>query len=507
MVDGAHKPEAQPEVLSWLSLGQDAADRMAQQNDKRESGVTPESSQAPLRQDGGQAAGPAPGSAPGSAPGPTPGQEGGLVAEPNRWLMNLNLSYEDMLRSAVDWLWETNAQLGFTQVAALHDDVKLPAGLQTGGGLVDLYEPAEAAVDGPSLAELLAAREAFRHVTVLIGEPDDEELRRGQRYRLSGVPLYDRRNGQFLGYRGTGALAGAPESVEMGAAQPESVEPQSAEPESPEPAPDEPDNRLLSLLEQALSRKDQLEWELSKAGHKTFEARLESIAHELRTPLNAIIGFAEIIKTRALGNDLERYVNYGNDIYDSGVHMVALVNNLIDLARIDSRQDPLQHELLDARQVVASALRMLEEQAADKGIKLVNHLTQELPALRSERQALRQIFLNLLSNGIKYTRSGGAVGVESEISREGVVSIVVWDTGIGIPLEEQEKVFQRTYRVKGAANAGKPGSGLGLAISRDLARAMGGDITVLSRPGQGARFTVRLPAAGDSNAMYDSNAT
>ena len=455
MVDGAHKPELQPEVLSWLTLGQEAADRMAQQGDKRESGLTPALSQNALSQDKG------------------------LVAEPNRWLMNLNLSYEDMLRSAVDWLWESNAQLGFTQVSTLDGDIPLPPPLQIGGNLLELQDLAEPASDAPSMAELLDAREAFRGITVAIGDAGDEPDG-GQRYRLSGVPLYDRRNGAFLGYRGTGCLA------------------DEAEPDVPAPA--EPDNRLLGLLEQALSRKDQLEWELSKAGHKTFEARLESIAHELRTPLNAIIGFAEIIKTRALGNDLERYVNYGNDIYDSGVHMVALVNNLIDLARIDSRQDPLQHELLDAREVVASALRMLEEQAADKGIKLVNHLNQELPALRSERQALRQIFLNLLSNGIKYTRSGGAVGVESEISREGAVSIVVWDTGIGIPLEEQEKVFQRTYRVQGAANAGKPGSGLGLAISRDLARAMGGDITVLSRPGQGARFTVRLPAAGENSA-------
>jgi len=498
MVDGAHKPEVQPEVLSWLSLGQEAADRMAQQGKKQQSG--PESGPAP-------ASGQAPSSQALSSQDPSSqdpsSQDKGLVAEPNRWLMNLNLSYEDMLRSAVDWLWETNAQLTFTQVSTLHDDIRLSAPLQTGSGLVDVLDLAQEADDEPLMVDLLDAREAFRGTTVLISEPQGkpksepgDELgdepaaapdagagtaspAEQRLYRLSGVPLYDRRNGQFLGYRGTGVVVGKAEATAQRSAR--------------------PDNRLLSLLEQALSRKDQLEWELSKAGHKTFEARLESIAHELRTPLNAIIGFAEIIKTRALGNDLERYVNYGNDIYDSGVHMVALVNNLIDLARIDSRQDPLQHELLDAREVVASALRMLEEQAANKGIKLVNHLNQELPALRSERQALRQIFLNLLSNGIKYTRSGGAVGVESEISREGIVSIVVWDTGIGIPLEEQEKVFQRTYRVQGAANAGKPGSGLGLAISRDLARAMGGDITVLSRPGQGARFTVRLPAAGDSS--------
>ena len=110
---------------------------------------------------------------------------------------------------------------------------------------------------------------------------------------------------------------------------------------------------------------------------------------------------------------------------------------------------------------------------------------------------MRQIFLNLLSNGIKYTRPGGAVGVEAEPASDGMLTIVVWDTGIGIPLDEQEKIFQRTYRVPGAANADKSGSGLGLSISRDLARSMGGDITVLSKPGHGARFSVRLPAFND----------
>ncbi|MGF1609226.1 MAG: sensor histidine kinase [Kiloniellales bacterium] len=399
-------------------------------------------------------------------------------AEPTRWLLNLNLSYEDMLRSVVDWLWEANAQLVLTHASPLRSDVRIPAPLEVGNSLSALGDVAEEQPALPPLRDILAARQSFRDAHFIVLEPDERQIA----CRLTGVPFFDRRNGQFLGYRGTGSLVAA-EQVER---------PQA-----------EADKRLLSLLEHALARKDQLEWELSKAGHRTFQARLEATAHELRTPLNAIIGFAEIIKTQALGDNLDRYIDYGADIYESGVHMVSLVNNLVDLARIESSRDHLKQELLDARKIVASAMRMLEEQAGEKGVKLVNHLSRQLPLLRSERQALRQIFLNLLSNGIKYTRPGGAVGVEADPVSDEMVNIVVWDTGIGIPPEEQERIFERSYRIQGAANAGMPGSGLGLSISRDLARAMGGDISVISRPGQGARFIVRLPAAEESPDQPD----
>jgi len=399
-------------------------------------------------------------------------------AEPTRWMLNLNLSYEDMLRSAVDWLWEANAQLVLTHVAPLRGDVRIPSPLEVGNNLTALADVAEEQPVLPPLRELLEARQSFRDAQFIVAQADDRQ----SACQLTGVPFYDRRSGQFLGYRGTGNLVAAE---------------QVARPQA------EADKRLLALLEHALARKDQLEWELSKAGHRTFQTRLESVAHELRTPLNAIIGFAEIIKTQALGGNLERYIDYGSDIYESGVHMVSLVNNLVDLARIESSRDHLKQELLDARKVVASAMRMLEEQAAEKGVKLVNHLSRQLPLLRSERQALRQIFLNLLSNGIKYTRPGGAVGVEADPVAGEMVNIVVWDTGIGIPPDEQERIFERTYRVQGAANAGMPGSGLGLSISRDLARAMGGDISVISRPGQGARFVVRLPAAEEDAEQQD----
>ncbi len=407
---------------------------------------------------------------------PEDGQDSLRMAEPDRWLMNLNMSYEDMLRSSVDWLWETNARMILTYVSMpIGSASRIPPQMQVGQELQQLAERQVKDSGQAPMAETLEARQGFRDVRFSVGRLGAEDLV----YGASGVPFYDRRSGQFLGYRGTGneILKGA--------------KPAGGQPES--------DLQILGLLESALARKDQLEWELSRSGQKTIEARLASIAHELRTPLNAIIGFAEMIKTRALGEDVDRYAEYGGDIHDSAVHMVALVNNLIDLAKIDTNGTQEKPESLDVREVAVAALRMLEDQAVESGVSLINNLPNNLPRVRCERRALRQIFINLLSNAIKYTKAGGAVGVEVEPESEDetALSIVVWDTGVGIPTDQQDKIFERTYRVQGEANAGKPGSGLGLSISRDLARSIGGEITVASQPGQGARFTLRLPTSSE----------
>ena len=404
------------------------------------------------------------------------------MAEPNRWLMNLNLSYEDMLRSAVDWIWECNAQLTLTYVSRANGSgTRLPSALLVGRSLQELDPNVTGKeADEPAFSDQLEARQAFRDVRLSFQESDQEAGGQPGDVKLTGVPFYDRRNGRFLGYRGTGTAVAHDSEAGSG-----------------------PDHQIVALLESALARKDQLEWEMSKAGHKTFEGRLAAIAHELRTPLNAIVGFSEIIKTRALGNELDRYVEYGSDIHESGVHMVALVNKLIDLARInphgeDADDDSHAPEPIDVHDVVAGAVRMLEDQSSDAAVRLINHLPRELPTLAGDKQALRQILINLLSNAIKYTRPGGAVGVEADSDpAEGTLSIEVWDTGVGIPAEEQERIFERNYRIADEANVDKAGSGLGLAISRDLARSMGGDISVESKYGQGARFTVTLPLPND----------
>jgi signal transduction histidine kinase len=388
-------------------------------------------------------------------------------------LSRLSLRYNDMLRSAVDWLWETDARLNLTYVSPpIATTLGVPAQMLIGRSLLRLFGLEEGERVSGRMAAAIAARRSFRdeHFVLDIGEG----LRTS--YRVTGVPYYSETAGRFAGYRGTGTAI--PESLD-------------ATTEDAETA-----GQLLEMLEAALVRKDQLEWELSKAGDETLQTRLAGIAHELRTPLNAIIGFAEVIKERQLGDDWSRYQDYARNIHESGLHLLEVINDLIDLARIDAGHKTLEAERLDVGPIVASALRMLEDKAQEAEVLLVNDLAPGTPRVKGERHALRQILLNLLTNAIKFTPAGGAVGIEWQTRGAETLDLVVWDTGVGIDPKDQERVFERSYRAP-QKDLERPGSGLGLSISRNLARAMGGDITITSRPGKGSRVTLQLPLAPD----------
>ena len=388
------------------------------------------------------------------------------------WQTPLSVRYEDMLRSAVDWMWESDEQLRFTYVSPpIAHSLGVPAPRLTGCPLFDVIADA----DEPSAVSLLAATDAYRAFRVEAIALEAGGGRR-PRCRLTGTPFYDIA-GRFAGYRGTGTLIGRSGSQ--------------AEPPRPD---DEARGQLMEMLEAALARKDQLELEMSDSGQRSFQARLVAVAHELRTPLGAILGFAETIRDRHFGDDMGRYVEYGGNIHYSAVHMLELVDSLMAMADIEAGERGHASDALDAREVVAGSLSMLNVRAAGAGVNLVNDLPSDLPPVRGERRALRQIILNLLSNAITFTPPGGRAGVSGRRADNGAVEIVVWDTGIGIAENEQAKIFDYAYRVSPAVSGlDRPGSGLGLAISRDLARSMGGDITVDSQPDHGSRFTVRLP--------------
>ncbi len=384
-------------------------------------------------------------------------------------LSRLSLRHNDMLRSAVDWLWETDARLALTYVSPpVATTLGVPAQILTGRSLFDLLGLEDSDREGGIVIAAIAARQPFRdeHFTL------DSGTGASATFRITGVPYYDVNTGDFAGFRGTGTAL--------------RVNGDRAAPTAPAA------KSLLRLLESALARKDQLEWELMQAGDQALQTRLAGIAHELRTPLNAIIGFAQVIMEQHLGEDPARYQDYARNINESGLHMLEVVNDLIDLAKIDAGHQTLDAESLDVESIAASALRMLEDKAQEAGVALINDIPAELPRIRGERHALRQILLNLVTNAIKYTPSGGSAGLEAEIGAPDTLTLTVWDNGVGIAPEEQERVFERAYRV---AETGleRPGSGLGLAISRNLARAMGGDITIASTPGRGTRVTLSLP--------------
>ncbi|MEE8275595.1 MAG: ATP-binding protein [Alphaproteobacteria bacterium] len=385
------------------------------------------------------------------------------------WQTPLSVRYEDMLRSSVDWLWEVDERIRFTYVSPpIASCLGVPAKQLIGCDLFGIAGGEQPANGGVYAA--VEARRAFRAEEAVLDAGGGHHAL----CRLTGLPFYDIA-GRFAGYRGTGT------AIDKSA------------PHANGHGDDAETNRqLMDVLEAALARKDELELERSESAQGSVQSRLVAVAHELRTPLAAIIGFAETLRDRHFGDDPDRYAEYGGNIHYSAVHMLELVENLMAMA---GTAQPGQNSA-DAREIVAGSVCMLEGRAAGAGVELASEIPSDLPRVKGEPRALRQIVLNLLSNAIAFTPPGGRAGVAGRRAADGTVELAVWDTGIGIPEQEHERIFDYAYRVEhDAPTLTRSGSGLGLALSRDLARALGGDINVASEPGRGSRFTLRLPAA------------
>jgi len=380
--------------------------------------------------------------------------------------------YRDLLRASIDWLWETDDELKLGEVSSgFCATIGRPEHTLRGSALVEL-----AAADKPedrelaeALAHVLAARRPFRHLPIVIIDANGKRLR----FLVSGLPYYHPEGGRYAGYRGTAVRA--PLTAVLGSEESET------------------NRRLLNLLEAALSRKDELELGHLEAAAKSDWSKLGALAHELRTPLNAIMGFAEIIRDQRFGENLERYRQYAGLIHDSGHHLLDVVQDLLELTDRERRKvEFAASQLIDPLKVASFVLIVMEDEAARMGISLVNRLPENLPDIRAERRMLRQILLNLVTNAIKYTVTGGEVRLSASIESGSMLAITVSDTGIGIREEDQERIFLRHVRAAASAHL-EGGKGLGLAIARELARKMGGDIRVTSAPGKGSHFTLALP--------------
>lgn len=259
---------------------------------------------------------------------------------------------------------------------------------------------------------------------------------------------------------------------------------------------------LEETLEE-LTRKN-LELDIASAQAETaLKAKNEFLAamsHELRTPLNAIIGFAEAMEMEVFGNLNDQYKNYSADIGQAGRHLLGLINDVLDVAVLESNRLVIHTESLSAARLVEQALSLVKMRAADRKVE-VSGLPDGVDAVvKADDRRATQIFVNLLANAVKFTPEGGRVGVELEAGG-GFAAITVWDTGIGIPEDKQELVFDKFQQVEDTVyNRKGDGTGLGLHISRELARLMDGDISLRSESKGGSRFTVTLPLAAEGEA-------
>jgi signal transduction histidine kinase len=225
--------------------------------------------------------------------------------------------------------------------------------------------------------------------------------------------------------------------------------------------------------------------------HKS--AFLANMSHELRTPLNSINGFSDVLLTGIGGPLTEKQREYLADIRGSGDHLLALINDVLDLSKVEAGRMELHPTEFDLRETVEGAYRSVAPLAQQKGQRLTLG-GDGGGVVRLDQGRFRQVLLNVLSNAVKYTPDGGSV--MTTVGREdGVVRIAVRDTGVGIAPEDQARVFDDFARIESGYAKTQQGTGLGLALARRLARLMGGDITLASSPGEGSTFTITVPAA------------
>jgi signal transduction histidine kinase len=219
---------------------------------------------------------------------------------------------------------------------------------------------------------------------------------------------------------------------------------------------------------------------------------LANMSHELRTPLNAIIGFSEVLIERMFGELNEKQADYLADIHSSGKHLLSLINDILDLSKIEAGHMELDLEDFDAPAALGNAMSLVRERAQRHGITLVIAVDPTVGEIQADQRKFKQILLNLLSNAVKFTPDGGQVTVRAQRQADGLAVSVI-DTGIGIAVDDQAVVFDEFRQVGRHYTNKQEGTGLGLALTKRFVELHGGTLTLQSVLGQGSTFTFTLP--------------
>jgi two-component system cell cycle sensor histidine kinase PleC len=253
-------------------------------------------------------------------------------------------------------------------------------------------------------------------------------------------------------------------------------------------------NHLLTELMQAKQESDRGR-ERAEAASVAKSQFLANMSHELRTPLNAILGFSEMIASRMFAGDPERNFEYAQLIHSSGGHLLALINDILDLAKIEAGRWKLEEGEQDLHRIAGDALQLVTWRTKDSNAVLQNTIDPNLSLIYADERAVKQILLNLLSNAVKFTPKGGRVTAFARMDADGGLAFGVSDTGIGIAAEDQKRVFDSFGQGKHDIAITDKGTGLGLAIVKGLSESHDGHVTLWSEVGKGTRVTVHLPAS------------
>jgi signal transduction histidine kinase len=221
-------------------------------------------------------------------------------------------------------------------------------------------------------------------------------------------------------------------------------------------------------------------------------AFLANMSHELRTPLNSVIAMSDILLEKYFGELTERQEEYIRSVRESGDHLLSLINDVLDLSKVEAGHSPLEPSQVDLANLLGGSLAIVRERAHNHGIILTCEAPDGLPTISADERKVKQIVFNLLSNAVKFTPDGGRVGIEA-VAKENEVWVCVWDTGIGIAEEDQEKVFEQFEQAESSMTRRFEGTGLGLALVKRFVEQHGGRVWLESEPDRGSRFYFALP--------------
>lgn len=359
--------------------------------------------------------------------------------------------FTDVLEVSADWIWETDGDHKYTFLSKRAYDLTgyTPEQL-VGTSRPDMMREDNSGSDIAGHMSDLIARRPFQQFEYWADAPVGRRC-----FSISGKPLFNRR-GVFQGYRGAGR----------------------------------------DVTDQALvDQKLELATKEAEAANRAKSEFISTMSHELRTPLNAVIGFSEVIADEMFGPvGSPKYVEYANDIQTSGRHLLDMINDILDISRIESGHLELADELMSLPEVVAQAINIMEERGRRANVRIETDIPDALPRIHGDQRALIQVLLNLLSNAIKFTPDGGHVKIIAWLNIDDAVCISVTDTGVGIPAGELQALMQPFTQASNQTAARESGTGLGLYLVRRLMEEQGGAFTLNSEEGAGACATVTLPA-------------
>lgn len=359
--------------------------------------------------------------------------------------------FQDFAEIASDWFWSCDKDL---RIDYISDQLTAATGLKPealiGKTRGDLGQFDQSDENWKAHLADLAARRPFKDFRYAYTLPDGG----AQWWSINGKPVFDD-EGNFIGYRGTGS------------------------------------NVTLETEAQRTLRASKEEAEVANRAKSEF---LANISHELRTPLNAIIGFSEIISCEKFGTiENKKYRTYAFDIHESGLHLLALINDILDLSKVESGAEQLYEEEVDLAELLRSVERLIRPHAQKSEIELLLEVPDNLPFLLADERKLKQILVNLMSNAVKFTEGGGSVTLRADWRLESGVEFEVMDTGIGMAREDIPVAFAKFHQIDSALNRKYEGTGLGLPLTKALTELHGGTLRLDSELGQGTRVTVWLP--------------